>query len=80
MEFENKVLGEEMLRTPDDPTDADRSETKFVCSTILSVNLIWLKGGLRPEVLIDTTLGILKSHFNLGVANGATKPPEAPST
>ena len=29
---------------------------------------------------MDTTLGILKSHFNLGVANGATKPPEAAST
>lgn len=29
---------------------------------------------------MDTTLGILKSHFTLGVANGATKPPEAAST
>lgn len=29
---------------------------------------------------MDTTLGILKSHFNLGVAKGATKPPEAAST
>jgi len=29
---------------------------------------------------MDTTLGILKSHFNLGDANGATKPPEAAST
>ena len=39
-----------------------------------------LRENLRPEVLIDTTLLILKSHSNFGVANGATKPPEAAST
>ena len=29
---------------------------------------------------MDTTLEILKSHTSFGVANGATKPPEAAST
>jgi len=80
MEFKNEVLREETLRTPDHPADANWSETKLICSTRLRIHLTWLGEYLRPEVLMDTTLGILKSHFNLGVANGATKPPEAAST
>lgn len=36
MEFENKVLREEILRAPDDPTDANLSKTKLICSVILS--------------------------------------------
>lgn len=32
---------------------------------------------LWPEALIETTRGILKSHLSDGVANGATKAPEA---
>jgi len=35
---------------------------------------------LCPDVLIETTRGILKSHTNLGVAKGAMKAPDAPST
>jgi len=37
MEFENEILREEVLRAPDDPTDANRSETKFIYSTRLSI-------------------------------------------
>ena len=80
MELENEILREEALRTPDDPTDANWRKTKLVCSIILSIHLQRVISDLRPEVLIDTTLGILKSQTNFGVANGATKPPEAAST
>ena len=80
MKFENEILWEEALRTPNDPTDADLREAILICNTTLSLEWICLRGDLRPEVLMDTTLGILKSHSNLGVANGATKPPEAAST
>lgn len=39
MELENEILREETLRAPDDPTDADRTETKFIYSTRLSIRL-----------------------------------------
>ena len=80
MEFENEVLRKKTLCTPDDPTNANWSKTKLICNTTFSTQQICLRGDLRPEVLMDTTLGILKSHSNLGVANGATNPPEAAST
>jgi hypothetical protein len=37
MEFENEILRKVALRTPDDPTDADRSKTKLVYSIKLSI-------------------------------------------
>lgn len=82
MEFENEIFREEVLRTPDDPTDANWRETELICSMTMILSIWWvrLRKNLRPEVFMDTTLGILKSHSNLGVANGAMKPPEAPST
>jgi hypothetical protein len=40
MEFENEILREEILRTPDDPTDANLRETKLICSVILSMQWV----------------------------------------
>jgi len=80
MELKNEILRQEMLRTPDDPTDADLRKTKLICGMTLSIQWVRLKVNLRPEVLMDTTLLILKSHSNFGDANGAMKPPEAAST
>lgn len=37
MEFENEILWEEALRTPDNPTDANLRKTELVCITILSI-------------------------------------------
>lgn len=39
MEFENEILREEFLRTPDDPTYADRGATELICSVGLSIHL-----------------------------------------
>jgi len=80
MELKDEILRKEILRTPDDPTDADLRKTKLICSMTLSIRWVRSKVNLRPEVLIDTTRSILKSHSNFGVANGAMKPPEAAST
>ena len=80
MELKDEILREEMFRTPDDPTDANLRKAELICSMTLSTQRVRSKEGLRPDVLMDTTLSILKSHSNLGVANGATKPPEAAST
>ena len=35
---------------------------------------------LCPDVLIETTRGMRKSHLRFGVAKGAMNPPDAPST
>ena len=80
MEFENEIFREEVFRTPDDPTNANWRKTELICSMTLSTQRVCLTENLRPDVLMDTTLLILKSHSNFGVANGAMKPPEAAST
>ena len=36
MKFENEILREELLRTPDNPTNANLGETKLICSVTLS--------------------------------------------
>src|SRR6266702_8039577 len=40
----------------------------------------YARPNLWPDVLMETTRGILKSHSNFGVANVAIKPPDAPSS
>ena len=39
MEFEDEILWEEALRTPDNPTDTDRTKAELVCNMILSIHL-----------------------------------------
>jgi hypothetical protein len=39
MELEDEILREEVLRAPDNPTDANRGKSEFVCSIILTIHL-----------------------------------------
>ena len=40
VEFKNKILREEFMGTPDDPTYANLATTKLICSEGLSIHLI----------------------------------------
>lgn len=67
MEFENEILWEETLRTPDNPTDANLSKAELVCNTILSIHLAQLNDRKpTPGGINGDNPGNLEIPYELG--------------
>lgn len=66
MQLEDKVLGKVGFVSPDHPPNTNITESKLVSAEIELSRKPGFGEQNTHEVLIETTLGSLKSHSNLG--------------